>query len=306
MNTNAQPLRIAVTGATGLVGRHLMEQLRAKKHTTIPMHRGGKKEGMARWDPIAGGVWLPDRADVMVHLAGRNVATRWTRKAKEEIWKSRVDATKALAAGIAKMPVESRPKLLVSASAIGIYGNRGDETLTEPSAIASPGASFLSDVCRGWEDATNAAEEAGIRVIHVRLGVVLSRQGGALAKMVLPTKWGLGGPVGRGLQWISWISLTDVVGLLVWLAESENFAGVVNAVAPNPVRQHEFMQTLGGVLHRPTVFPMPAFVVNVAFGQMGREVLLSSQRVNVTRQLPGFAFGDTTLDAALRRELQTD
>jgi uncharacterized protein (TIGR01777 family) len=215
-----------------------------------------------------------------------------------------VDATRVLAGGIAAMAAEVRPKLLVSASAIGIYGDRGNEPLTETSAIARPRASFLSDVCRGWEEATKAAEEAGIRVIHVRLGVVLSREGGALAKMLLPTKLGLGGPVGTGLQWMSWISLTDVVGLLAGLVESEGFSGVVNAVA-GTVRQHEFMRTLGHVLHRPTVFPMPGFMVKMAFGQMGQEVLLASQRVSMTRDLAGFALADTTLETAVRKELAT-
>jgi uncharacterized protein (TIGR01777 family) len=299
----SSPLRIAVTGATGLIGRHLVEHLRATGHTPLPMRRGKAGGEEAQWDPAAGGVALPGGADVLVHLAGRNVATRWTRKAKAEIRNSRVHATRMLAAGIAAMPPPLRPKLLISTSAIGIYGDRGDELLTEASEIAKPGASFLSDVCRGWEEATHVAQDAGIRVIHVRLGVVLSRDGGALAKLVTPTKFGLGGPVGTGLQWMSWISLLDVVRLLTWLAEGEQSAGVLNAVAPTPVRQHEFIRTLGHILHRPTVFPLPSFAVKIAFGQMGQEVLLYSQRVAMARQPDGFTFATPTLHETLQREL---
>jgi uncharacterized protein len=279
-----------------------MASLRAAGQEVIGLKRGDAREGS--WNVETGVIQTGGRLDALVHLAGRSVAARWSSKTRREIWESRVPATQKLCAFMAGMPSGERPKLLISASAIGIYGDRGDELLTEESAIAREGVSFLADVCRAWEAATRPAEDAGIRVIHLRLGVVLSREGGALAKLLTPTKLGLGGPVGPGTQWLSWISLADVTRLIVHLTTTGDTSGPVNVVAPAPVRQHEFMRTLGKVVHRPTVFPLPGFMVKLAFSQMGQEVLLSSQRVKATRAPAQFRFVHETPEAAIRAELE--
>jgi uncharacterized protein (TIGR01777 family) len=241
--------------------------------------------------------------EVVVHLAGRSVAGRWSAKVKREIRESRVPATEKLCGFLARMPAELRPRVLIAASAVGIYGDRGDEVLTEASAVAEKGDSFLADVCMAWEAVTGAAKEAGIRVVTMRLGVVLSQEGGALAKMAGPVKWGLGGPVGAGTQFMPWISRTDLCRLIMWAAADDGVIGVVNGVGPAPVRQHEWVRTLGKVLRRPTVFPLPTFMVKAAFGQMGVEVLLSSLRVIATKRPAGFAFEQGTLEGAIRAEL---
>jgi uncharacterized protein (TIGR01777 family) len=292
-------LGVAITGASGLVGRGLVGALRERGHMVFPLSRGG---GDNSWDVATGEIRTSGKVDVMVNLAGRNIATRWTAKAKKEIWESRVTATRKMCEFLAKMPADRQPGLLVSASATGIYGDRADEVLTEDSAIAPQGKMFLSDICRGWEAATKPAEEGGIRVIHVRLGVVLSREGGVMKKMRTPVKLGLAGPVGKGTQWMPWISRTDLERLLVRLVEGTQERGIINAVAGS-VRQHTFMRTLGNILHRPTVFPMPGFLVKLVFGQMGREVLLGSQRVEAKRLPAGFVMQHPTLEGAIRAEL---
>jgi uncharacterized protein (TIGR01777 family) len=294
------PLRIAITGATGMIGTAVGNLLRQRGHEVLPLHRHAT--GIGSWNVQTGAITTAGRVDALLHLAGRTVATRWTTSAKKEIWESRVPATQHLCTALAALPASERPRALISASAIGIYGDRGDEVLTEDSAPGSPEKSFLTQVCLAWENAARPAADSGIRVIHPRLGIVLSAHGGALKALVTPTQFGLGGPVGTGLQWMSWISLHDVARLLVHLVETENLAGTVNAVAPTPVRQHEFIRTLGHILHRPTLFPLPAFAVKLAFGQMGQEALLSSQRVTM-KQLPTFTCEDVTLAAALQREL---
>ncbi len=293
-------MRIAITGASGLVGGALRTLLARRGHQVAAPRRGA---GESTWDVETGAIHVPGGIDALVHLAGRNVATHWTTRVKREIWESRVTATKKLCAFLAEMPPETRPRVLIAASAIGIYGDRGDELLTEESPVEQrKGESFLADVCRGWEEATVAAERVGIRVVHARLGVVLAKEGGALAALLTPTKLFLGGPVGSGTQFLSWISLPDVVAMLAAAVEDDSFRGVMNAVA-GTVRQHAFMRTLGGVLHRPTLFPMPGLVVRAIFGRMGREVLLSSQRVACTRSPAGFVPRDLTLQAAMRRVL---
>jgi uncharacterized protein (TIGR01777 family) len=294
-------VRVAVTGAGGLVGKRLARDLRAAGHTVYELRRGA---GEATWDVATGRVVTPGPVDVVVHLAGSNIARRWTAKARREIWDSRVPATEKLSAFLAAMPAGERPGVLISASAIGIYGDRGDEVLTESSEIFPEGRMFMADICRGWEAATKPAEAAGIRVVHPRIGVVLAKGGGALAKLLTPTKLFLGGPVGTGTQWMPWISLTDLSRLLVALATGAgDVRGAVNAVGPAPVRQHEFMRTLGKVVRRPTVFPLPGFMVKAAFGQMGKEALLSSLRVVPGRLPAGFEFSHETLEAAIRAEL---
>ena len=187
---------------------------------------------------------------------------------------------------------------------MGIYGSRGDELLTEDSRLAPPKVSFLADVCRGWESATKPAEDAGIRTMHLRFGVVLSKTGGALGKMLLPTKLGLGGPIGPGTQFLPWISLTDLSRLVQFLMQADGaIPGAINVVSPNPVRQHEFIRTLATMLRRPAVFPMPSAVVKIVFGQMGQELLLGSQRVVSARIPAAFRFQHSTLEAALRAEI---
>jgi len=276
-------------------------------HTVFAVRRaaaGGGKARDAQWDVQTGRIEFPGPVDVLVHLAGRSISSRWSAKVKKEVFESRGPATQRLCEFLAQAPADTRPRALICASAIGIYGDRGDEVLTENSAPAAEGASFMSDVCRAWEAATRPAEEAGIQVVHVRVGVVLARDGGALAKMLLPTKLGLAGPVGRGTQYMPWISLTDISRLLMRLATArEPLVGVINGVGPAPVRQHEFIRTLGKVVHRPTVFPMPGFVVKLLFGQMGAELLLGSLRVMSTRLPAGFTFEHETLEAAIRGEL---
>jgi hypothetical protein len=303
-------LRIAITGASGVIGRRVAARAIAAGHRVHALRRGApnseKSAGGGCWDPTSGKIITPESIDALIHLAGRNIAARWSARVKKEIWDSRVPATEKLCRYLAARPPEERPKLLIVASAVGIYGSRGDELLTEDSPLAAPGASFLSDLTRAWEAATRPAEDAGIRVVHVRIGVVLARDGGALAKLALPTKLGLAGPVGPANQFIPWISATDLARLLLYLATSDDSPGIINAVAPppgSPVRQHEFIRTLGKVLHRPTIFPLPAFMVKLAFGQMGTETLLASLRVVSTKLPSTFAFERTTLQTALRAEL---
>jgi hypothetical protein len=258
----------------------------------------------ARWDVASGEIVTPVPVDVVIHLAGWNVATRWTEQAKKEIWESRVPATERLCARLAARPAELRPRILISASAIGIYGDRGDDVLTEDSSVAAKGKSFLADVCLGWEAATRVASDAGIRVVHVRIGVVLAKGGGALAKLMVPVKLGVAGPVGNGMQFMPWISNGDLCRLFMRLAgERGELPAVVNGVGPGPVRQHEFMRVMGRVLRRPTIFPMPAIVVKVLFGRMGTEVLLSSLRVVAAKLPEGFGYEDRTLEEAMRSEL---
>jgi uncharacterized protein len=296
-----QKLSIAVTGGSGLVGKRVCDAARQAGHAAWPLSRSAGAD--ARWNVETGEIAVPGRMDALIHLAGRSVADRWSDKVKREVWDSRVPATEKLCAFLTKMPAETRPGTLIAASAIGIYGDRGDEVLTEDSPVAAKGTSFLADVCEAWEAATKPASDAGIRVVHVRIGIVLARDGGALAKLRTPTKLGLGGPVGKGTQFMPWISLTDLSRLLVHLATEIAFAGVINGVGPNPVRQHEFMRALGKVLHRPTVFPLPSFMVKLAFGQMGQEMLLSSMRVISNRMPKVFTFQHTTLEGAMRGEL---
>ncbi|HUO07359.1 MAG TPA: TIGR01777 family oxidoreductase [Phycisphaerae bacterium] len=298
-----QPFRIAITGPSGLIGSRLAADLRTAGHTVYPLRRATTSTtNECTWNPDTGQLSTPEPPDILLHLAGRSVATRWTAKAKSEIYNSRVPATEKLAQHLATLPRSNRPKLLLSTSAVGIYGNRGDELLTESSPPAPPKTSFLADVCRAWEAATQPAEAAGIPTLHLRFGVVLAKSGGALAKMLLPTKLGLAGPIGPATQFLPWISLTDLSRLIQFLIAAP-LTGPLNIVAPNPVRQHEFIRTLATLLHRPALFPMPTPLVKLAFGQMGQEMLLASQRVISTRLPADFHFLHPTLESALRAEL---
>jgi len=237
-----------------------------------------------------------DGFDAVIHLAGESIAEgRWNEEKKKRIRESRVKGTKLLGDALAN--VSRPPKSLIGASAIGYYGNRGDEILTETSA---PGDGFLADVCVEWEKATQLATEKGIRVVNTRFGIILSPEGGALAKMLTPFRMGVGGKIGTGKQWMSWIALDDVVEGVMYALTNESLRGPVNFVAPNPVTNAEFTKTLGRVLSRPTFFPVPAFAARVAFGEMADALLLSSQRVAPTRlKAGGYQFSYSELRSAL-------
>lgn len=295
---------VAVTGSSGFLGSAFVSSLSAGGHRVIPLVRREVRPGedALRWDPVSGAIASPGSAiaDAVVHLAGESIAGgRWTAAKKQRIRESRVDATRRLTDTLTRLA--KPPAVLVCASAIGYYGHRGDEVLTEESR---PGAGFLADVGREWEAASAAAILRGIRVVTLRIGIVLSPAGGALAKMLTPFRLGLGGVIGGGAQWMSWIALDDVIGALRHALGTDALRGPVNAVAPAPVTNAEFTRTLGRVLRRPTLVPMPAFAARLALGEMADELLLSSQRVLPARLLAsGFAFRYPTLEGALRHEL---
>jgi uncharacterized protein (TIGR01777 family) len=298
-------MKILVTGSSGLVGSQLVPALCSLGHNVVRLVRAHSPvaEGAALWDPAAGTIdphALRD-CDAAVNLAGESIAAgRWSEKRKQAILDSRVHATRTIAAALAS--VEPKPRVLLSASAVGFYGPRGGEVLDETAGTGS--GDFLSEVCRQWEAATGPAAAAGVRVVAARFGVILSRRGGALAKMLLPFKLGLGGRVGSGQQYMSWIAIDDVVGAILHALNATTLSGPVNVVAPQPVTNLEFTRTLGRVLSRPTIFPMPAVAARAAFGQMGQELLLSGQRVEPAALLAsGYTFKFPQLETALRHVL---
>jgi len=297
--------KIAITGATGLVGSALTAALSGKGNQVIPLRRGTRQSDSTDvfWEPSGQGIVdlkaLGD-IDTVVHLAGENIATaRWTDAQKQKIRVSRVDATRNLVRSFANC--EKRPSTFVCASAIGFYGDRGSEEMTESSA---PGSGFLPEVCRDWEAAAAEAEELGIRVVRVRIGVVLSPEGGALAKMLTPFRLCAGGIVGNGKQYWSWIGLSDLVHILEEAITNTALRGAVNAVSPNSVTNREFTTALAKVLRRPALFPLPAFVAKIMLGEMADDLLLGSTRVvpEVLNQ-SGFEFQYADLEACLRHEL---
>jgi len=246
-----------------------------------------------------GGFAVAEGCDGVVHLAGENIAGRWTPAKKRKIHESRKRGTQTLCDALA--PMAKRPRVLVCASAIGIYGDRGEEWITEESET---GRGFLADVCRDWEAATESAARAGVRVVNLRIGVVLSPRGGALGKTLLPFKLGVGGVVGDGRQYWSWIEIDDLVAVILHALTDERLRGPVNAVAPNPVTNREYTKTLGRVLRRPTMLPLPAFVARLAFGEMADAVLLAGARVQPKRlQAAGYRFRFPQLEGALRHLL---
>ncbi|HLX64604.1 MAG TPA: TIGR01777 family oxidoreductase [Planctomycetota bacterium] len=297
-------MNILISGSTGLVGSALCSALAADGHSLTTLTRPNSKSAAKsiEWNPLSGKL---DPAaltgiDAVVHLAGENIAGRWTAAKKKAIRESRVLGTKTLANALAAMTV--KPKVLICASAIGYYGNRGDELLTESS---SPGKGFLPEVCQAWESAADPARAAGIRTVALRFGVILSENGGALAKMLTPFKLCLGGIIGSGKQYMSWIALDDVVGAILFALKTESLSGPANTVAPNPVTNREFTKTLGKVIKRPTIFPMPAFAARLAFGEMANDLLLGSTRVTPSRLTDaGFVFKWPRLEDALRHLLQ--
>ncbi len=293
--------RALVTGATGMVGRALAAQLGGEVVATSRSASGAKLDHVSEvvaWDgssPLDAAA-LRD-VEVVFHLAGEPVVEgRWNDAKKERILRSRVDSTRALVRSIEKMPPAARPRVLVCASAVGFYGSRGDELLTETSA---PGEGFLADVCRAWEGEAAKARELGVRVVSVRIGIVLSTAGGALAKMLPIFRAGLGGRLGDGKQWMPWIHIDDLVGLLRFAAASEELDGPVDASAPDLVNNAAFSRALGAALHRPALVPAPAFALRVALGEAA-SVVLASQRVAPARALEaGYRFAHPKLGEAL-------
>ena len=297
------PMRIAVSGASGLIGSALVPLLTTAGHQVRRLVRSEPKgPDEVRWNPAAGSLdpAALEGCDAVIHLAGESIAShRWTAAQKQKILASRVDSTKLLAAALAKMP--QPPRICLAASAIGYYGSRGDERLDESSAA---GDDFLADVVRQWEAALRPAADAGLRVVSTRFGVVLSPAGGALKTMLTPFRLGLGGRVGSGRQWMSWIALDDAVGAIYHTLSNDSLAGPVNLVTPNPVTNLEFTKTLGRVLGRPTIFPLPAPAARLALGEMADALLLSSTRVYPARLLTsGYAFRFGELEPALRHLL---
>jgi uncharacterized protein (TIGR01777 family) len=301
--TGGVPMRILMTGASGLIGTALVPSLTSSGHEVTRLVRGQPKPGekAVHWDPLAGNIDVSaiEGIEAVVHLAGENIAERWTAAKKASIRDSRVKGTQLLCETLTRL--SSPPKVLVSASAIGYYGDRGEETLTDDSP---PGRGFLSEVCRAWEAATEPARQHGLRVVQLRLGIVLSTAGGALAKMLPPFRLGLGGILGSGRQYMSWIALDDVAGVFEHVILSDGLQGPTNAVAPRAVTNQEFTKTLGQVLGRPTVMPLPAFAARLMFGEMADELLLASARVQPTKLLAsGYQFRYTELAEALRHLL---
>jgi uncharacterized protein (TIGR01777 family) len=294
-------VRVTVTGATGLIGRRLVERLTARgDEVTVLSRRDLDDPHSVRWDPAGGAapVEALSGRDAVVHLAGEPVAQRWTDEAKRRIRSSREAGTRNLVEGL--RAADPRPGVLVSSSAVGYYGPRGDEEVTE----AEPaGDDFLAGVTAVWESEAARAEELGLRVVRVRTGVVLDREGGALAKMLTPFKLGAGGPVAGGKQWMPWIHADDVAGLYLAALDGENWSGPVNATAPEPVRNRDFSQALGRALHRPAVAPIPAVALRLLYGEMA-EIVTTGQRAIPNRPLElGYTFAHTDLDEALRSAL---
>ncbi len=296
------PRHVLVSGASGLVGSALVPFLTTGGHTVTRLVRRAPRAGEVRWDPDGGcldAAALP-AVDAIVHLAGDNIAEgRWTPEKKRRILESRLHGTRLIAETAAALPCP--PRVLVCASAIGFYGDRGAEVLDETSA---PGSGFLADVCRQWEAAAEPARAAGIRVVHLRFGVVLSSAGGALATMLLPFRLGAGGVLGSGTQWFSWIALDEALDEALRALADERLHGPVNAVAPHPVTNREYTAALGRVLGRPTLLAVPAFAARLAFGETADALLLASTRV-VPRALTdaGHAFRFPALAPALRHLL---
>jgi uncharacterized protein len=298
-------MKILISGSHGLVGKALVRSLVEDAHAVVRLVRRGHTIGEleVEWHPNQGRIDAQNLEgfDAVVHLAGESIASgRWTDEKKRSIRDSRVKGTSLLSETLAQL--SRPPAVLISASAIGYYGNRGDEELTETSA---PGNDFLASVCVEWEEATRPASQQGIRTVLARFGVILDREGGALSKMLTPFRMGIGGRVGDGRQWMSWIALDDVINALKFLLLDATVRGPVNIVAPNPVTNAEFTKTLGRVLSRPTFFPVPAFGARLAFGEVADALLLSSQRVEpAVLTEKGFAPYWPRLEPALQHLLQ--
>jgi uncharacterized protein (TIGR01777 family) len=289
--------RILVSGVSGPIGAALLPSLYASGCSVVRLVRGPAKDNdQISWDPVT--PLAPQTVsgfDAVIHLAGESIFGRWTTAKKSKIRDSRVVGTFSLASALAQ--ADDKPKIFICGSAIGYYGNRGDELLREESA---PGTGFLAEVCQDWEEATTPAVQADIRTAHIRTGIVLSPKGGALGAMLFPFKMGLGGRTGDGRQWMSWIDVRDMVGAIHHILKNDLIQGPVNMVAPKPVTNAEFAKTLASVLSRPAIFPLPAFAVKLAFGEMGEQLLLGSQKVEPGKLISsGYPFRCRDLRASL-------
>jgi uncharacterized protein (TIGR01777 family) len=300
-------MKVLVSGSSGMIGARLLDFLSTQGDSVVSLvrpqsQRSEESHAAIVWDPAAQKVDTGrlEGFDAVVHLGGENLASgRWSEARKEELVKSRVDSTRLLSETLAKL--KQPPKVFVVASAIGYYGDRGQETLDERS---TKGSGFLADLCEQWEKASEPASNAGIRVVKLRLGVVLSTAGGALAKMLLPFQLGAGGEIGNGQQYFSWISLDDVLGAIVHAIHTESLTGPVNVTAPHPVTNKEFTKALGKVLVRPTLIPIPTFGLRALFGEMADECLIAGQKVLPAKlEAADYHFRDTEIESTLRHIL---
>lgn len=294
-------MKIVMSGGSGLVGTPLARQLREEGHTVARLVRGNASAALGdiRWNPGTAAIDLDamEGAEAIVHLSGASIAERrWTAARKAELRSSRVDTTHALVDALTRL--RHKPGVFVCASAIGYYGDRGDEVLTESSA---PGTDFLASLARDWEAEATRAALAGIRTVQLRFGVILAPHGGALPKMLVPIRWGIGGRLGSGKQWLSWISLRDAVEIARDAILDQRYEGAINVVAPNPVRNAEFTRIAASLLQRSAIFPAPAFALRLALGEMAQALLLASERVLPERLIGlGYSFRDPQVDTALR------
>lgn len=294
-------MKIIISGASGLVGTALTKTFRADGNTVVHMVRsdGPCSPGDIRWDPPSAQVDVPalEGADVVVHLSGASISDgRWTPARRALLRSSRIDSSRVLVDSLARL--QRKPAVFLSASAVGYYGNRGDEALTEAS---EPGGDFLSLLARDWEAEVSRATAANIRTVMLRFGVILDAHAGALPQMVRPFRFGVGGRIGTGRQWMSWIALEDVIAIIRFSIANAQMNGPVNVVAPKPVQNAEFARTVGHVLHRPAIVPAPAFALRLAFGEMADVLLLGSQRVHPEKILAaGYSFHFEDLESALR------
>ncbi len=295
-------MNILITGASGLIGSALVEHFVNEGHSIFSLQRNKNPDADVFWNfDRLNGQGASLTFDAVIHLAGENIASgRWTRRKKKLILQSRVDGTRELVEYCSKL--EQRPEVFISASAIGYYGDQGETVLDETSRT---GDNFVAEVCRQWEKAANSGGSAGMRVVNIRIGMVLSGNGGTLATMLPPFKLGIAGIVGSGKQYVSWIDIRDIVSIIHFLIDEKTMSGPVNLVSPHPATNHKFTKTLGAVVKKPTVMKMPAFVARTVFGQMGSELVLSSTRVLPKRLLEnGYQFKAPDLEESLKHCLQ--